>query len=140
MNDQRTLPVSLELGAAVPGSLGDCTDALAEIRALRIELEHKAEAVKKRENEIEEHIVATCERENSSGAVGARYTAKLTPKLTTVIEDWGAFTGWVIKTGQTQVLYKRVNEKAVAELQEAQQPTPDGLGAIRKMKLSLTKT
>jgi hypothetical protein len=132
--------VSLELGAPLPISLGDCADALAEIRALRLELEHKAEAVKKREDEIQEHIIASIEATpGTTGVVGLRYKAQIKEVRTPVIDDWNSFTAWVIKTGQTQVLYKRVNAKAVAEMEEAKQPIPDGVGMKVDKKLSLTK-
>lgn len=130
----------LDVGGPVPMSMGDCVDALAEVRALRIELEKRAKEVEKREDEIEEHIIASCTRDGGTGAVGRYFTGKIKPSRKAIIEDWHTFTAWVIKTGQTQVLYKRVNEKAVAEMEESKSPLPDGVGFKSGHKLSITKT
>ena len=137
--------VGLELGDPLPVSLGDCTDAFSEIKALRLELEHKAEAVKKRENEIQEHIITSLKLANESGAVGKYFTSKIKPSRKPTIDDWNAFTAWIIKTSQTQYLYKRVNEKAVGEAEEIMKTDPsvtlpDGLGFRTEDKLSITKT
>lgn len=132
--------VSLNVGDPVPMSLGDCADALSEIRTLRLELEHKAEAVKKREDELQEHIITVIEQTpGTTGVVGQKVTAKVVPKRTPSIEDWQTFAAWILKTGQTQFLYRRVNEKAYTETAEANAPLPDGVGIIIKKKLSLTK-
>ena len=139
MSTVTTTAVSLEIGAPVPMSLGDCADALAEIRDLRIELEHRASAVEEREKEIEQHIIASLEKERMTGVVGSKYTAKVVPKVSPVIDDWQNFTAWVLRTQQTQVLYRRVNAKAVDEIRAAGQPLPDGVGMKSTPKLSLTK-
>lgn len=132
--------ISLEVGDPVPGVVGECVNAFAEIKALRIELEKRAKEVEKREDELEEHIIAACQAAQENGAVGTRYTATLMPKSLAIIEDWNNFTAWVIKTGQTQVLYKRVNDTAVTELKDAGHAIPDGVGYKRSTKLSVTKT
>ena len=52
------LSISLKVGDPVPVALGDCADALGLVRYKRLKLDKDAAELKKRETEIENHLIA----------------------------------------------------------------------------------
>lgn len=130
----------LAVGAPLPANIGACVDLLAAVRDMRLEHERRADQIKKRETEIETHIIASIESQTGlTGVAGQVYKAQLKPTVTPVLDDWGDFSQWLLKTGQTQVLYKRLNTKAVMEMVDDGAPLPNGVSLRRDVKLSLTK-
>lgn len=133
------MQISLIVGDPVPVSLGECADALGIVRDTRLKMERDAEQIKKRENEIEAHLLAVMERDKVLTAGGRRNDVERKPTRTVNIKDWAALCAWVARTGLTEVLYKRINAKAALEVLEASHELPAGTEIYDSEKLSVTK-
>jgi hypothetical protein len=134
-----SLQISLILGDPVPTSLGECADALGVVRDTRLKMERDAEAVKKREDEIENHLIAVMTQQKQMTAGGSRNDVERKPTRTVRITDWSSLVAWVARTGKSEVLYKRVNAKAALEIEEFEHELPTGTEAVNGEKLSVTK-
>ena len=139
MHGTLPLQISLELGDPVPMALGECADAYGIVRDRRLALEAEAERIKKRESELVTHILARMTQEKETVAGGSRNRVTRHPTRTVQITDWAALTAWVAKTGNTEVLYKRVNAAAAIEVEAAGGGLPDGTAAVNGEKLTVSK-
>jgi len=132
------MPNMLEKGAPFPVSLGRCADLLHDVRDLRLSMQKQVDAIKARENEIEEHLVNSFSPENP-GAVGLAYVAKLEVERVSTIEDWGVFCSWVRKHDRFDCIQKRLASKAVDEVQTAEKRVLPGLQVLNRKWVSLNK-
>lgn len=126
----------------IPRTIGGCIDALFEARARRLEyqrsVEEKLQALKAGEKALEDHILASFDKQEVEGTRGKLATAAVSRKAVPVIEDWAALAAHVLESGATDLLIKQVNQAAVRERWEAQAAVP-GVGVFHKVSLSLTK-
>lgn len=130
----------LTVGAPLPATLGGCADLLHDVSELRIAMNKQVEAIKAREAEIEEHLIATFdETKGNTGASGQRYRAELMVESKVKINDWGVFTSYVRKNDLFTLLQKRLSEKAVEEQMTAENRLLPGLEKFRHKWISVTK-
>lgn len=129
---------NLEVGAPLPASIGRCADMYSEVRALRLAMDKEVEAVKKRENEIKEHIIANLSKSEDTGAAGLKYRAQIVMKIVPQVADWGVFTSWVRKNDRFDLIQKRLNDKAVKDLWEEREAVP-GVEKVNVPDVSITK-
>ena len=131
--------LALEVGAPVPSNVADCADFYNEVRALRLEIESRAEEIKKRENELKEHIIASLVAAKVQGVTGKVVQVSLKTKHTARLEKngWDRFAAWVVATGRTEFLYKRVLESACKDAAENGGELPQGVEFVDTADLSL---
>lgn len=125
-------------GAPLPASLGRCVDLYKEVRDVRLAMDKEVEAVKARENEIKEHLIANLTKEDS-GAAGLRYRAQRVEKTVYVVRDWPAFWAMVLESGRTDFVQKRISDKAVADYVEQEQELLPGTERLIVPDVSITK-
>lgn len=128
----------LLVGATMPKSIGRCADLYHDVRELRLMMEKEAEAIKARETEIQEHIIANLSKSDDTGAAGLRYRAQVKTETKPQIADWAAFTAYVAEHDRFDLIQKRLGEKAVGDLWEAGEAVP-GVAKVHVPKLSITK-
>lgn len=128
----------LLVGATMPKSIGRCADLYHDVRELRLMMEKEAEDIKKRETEIQEHIIANLSKSDDTGAAGLRYRAQVKTETKPQIADWAAFTAYVAEHDRFDLIQKRLGEKAVGDLWEAGEAVP-GVAKVHVPKLSITK-
>ena len=134
------LPNVMQVGAALPQSIGRCADLYHDIRELRLAMEKEVEEVKARETEIQEHIINTLSSSDDTGAAGLRYRAQVITKRKPRLADWGTFTAWVRKNDFFHMLQRRLNEKAVDEwLADNPDRTAPGTEMVQVKTVSITK-
>jgi hypothetical protein len=122
-------------------TLGEMIDQLYAVRQERLELEAEAEALKKQQTAMEEYLIDEFSTEDLEGAAGRVGKISVTPVIAANIDDpanWNAFFEWCAKHDAWDMLYHRVNQKAVMERWEARVKIPH-LTRFEKKKISISK-
>lgn len=122
----------------MPPSMGLCADLYAETRELRLEMQKVVDAVKKRESEIREHIIQNLSKSDDTGAAGKRYRAQIVLKPTPTVRDWDKVWDYIFKTRRTDLLQKRISDRAVKDMWEEDQEMP-GVEKFNAVDVSITK-
>lgn len=128
----------LLVGSVMPKSIGRCADLYHDVRELRLMMEKEVEAIKARETEVQEHIIANLSKSDDTGAAGLRYRAQVKTEAKPQIADWKELTGYILEHDRFDLLQKRLGEKAVADLWDAGETIP-GVAKVHVPKLSITK-
>lgn len=128
-------------GAPVPKSLGRCADLYHDVRELRLLMEKECEAIKARETEIQEHIIANLPK-GDTGASGLKYRAQVKSETKPQVSDekggWQAVGAYIAKNNRWDLLQKRLGEKAIQDLWDDGVDVP-GVAKVHVPKLSITK-
>ena len=136
---EKTMPkVSYEFGGPLPKTLGICADHLKEVESLRLAMQKEVDAVKKRENELRDHIIDNLSVSDDTGAVGKKYIAQIKPEDKPTVNDWEEFYDFIFDQDRPDLLQKRLSEKAIQEMWEDGKEVP-GIGKFIAKKLSVTK-
>lgn len=130
--------VSYEFGDPLPKTLGVCADHLKEVESLRLAMQKEVDAVKKRENELRDHIINNLSVSDDTGAVGKKYIAQIKTEDKPTVNDWEEFYDFIFAEDRPDMLQKRLNESAIKEMWEDDQKVP-GIGKFIAKKLSVTK-
>lgn len=125
-------------GAALPTSLGRCADLYKEVRDVRLAMEKETEAVHARENEIKEHLINNLSKQDS-GAAGLKYRAQRVEKTKYAVKDWPSFWDFVIKNKRTDLVQKRIADKAVEDYVEQTETLLPGTERLTVVDVSVTK-
>lgn len=124
-------------GKELPKSIGRCADLYAEVRELRLAMEKEVEPVQKLESTVREFIIANVP-EGETGASGLKYRAQITKNTVAKVSDWDQLWAYIFKTKRTDLLQKRVGEKAVADMWEEGETVP-GVEKMHLPSVSITK-
>lgn len=126
-------------GGPMPKDIGRCADLYADVRELRLAMEKEVAEVKKRENEIKDHIIENLDKTEDTGAMGLSYSARVVTKPVPKIGDWGVFTSWIRKNDRFDMLQKRLSEKAVKDFWEEEDRDVPGVEKFNHVDLSIRK-
>ena len=121
----------------MPPAIGQCADLYHEVNALRLAMQKEVDAVAERANEIKQHIIDTLPK-GDTGASGERYRAQVVVKEVPRVDDWHKFWDYVIAHRATDLLHRRISDKAVRETWEAGEEIP-GVSTFNVVDLSITK-
>lgn len=125
-----------------PKTLGACIDLAYEARAERLEyqrsVEEKLAAMKKREDEIEEHILQSFDKSDIEGAKGSIATASVSRLVVPAVKDWPKVFAYISKKKAWDLMEKRMARVAYRDRLEAGEIIP-GVESFTKVSLSLTK-
>lgn len=125
-----------------PAKLGACIDLAYELRNTRIERQREVDAelaeMKEREQAIKDHIINTFGKSEIEGAKGSIASASITRTVYPRVVDWSKVHEYIRKTGEFDLLEKRMAKVAFRERYEAHVAIP-GTEAYEDMDLSLTK-
>lgn len=125
-----------------PKEIGKCIDLAYTARAARLALQKKQEAelevLKKREQEIEEHIINNFDAQAINKAGGNIATASVSLSINPSVKDWPSVWSYIAKHKAWDLMEKRIAKIAFRERLEAGQTIP-GVEVFQKKTLSLTK-
>lgn len=121
-----------------PKTLGACADALKVIKDQLSVLSREEEVLRARRVLLETKLIEELPVSDAEGVVGKTIRATVVTKRVPVLEDWNAFTKYIKKTGDFDLLRRQVSTEAVEERWEAKKRVP-GVGVFNKKKVSLTK-
>lgn len=127
-------------GHALPAGIGALADEYAMVRDRRLSIEKEAAAVKEREMEIYNVILANLSESTDTGAAGKAYRVQLVNKERYNVKDWSEVHKFIQKYGMFELLQRRLADTAVKEYREVNNgQLPDGVATVEVPTLSFNK-
>lgn len=136
-NEEQKKPKA-KLRYKVPKQVGAAIDLLYAVRADRKALQARMEAEKEQEGLIEEKILAGFGKQDLEGAKGKKAQCSIKRSDVPTPEDWDAIERHIKRTGEFDLLHRRLTVDAIRERWAAGKTVP-GVGLFTKIGLSLTK-
>jgi hypothetical protein len=124
--------------SALPKTLGPCIDALVTARRLRRDKEQAVKLAKQTEEKIEDHILATFEKQKIHGAKGKLGSVSLIEKDVPRVTDKEAFGKYVAKHQAWDLIYGKAVEAACQARWEVKEEI-DGIEKYHDMRISLSE-
>jgi hypothetical protein len=119
--------------------VGPLIDKLFKARAERLKATKVIEALKAKEELVRTEILQLLKDQGLDGAKGAVATAAITRTTVAQVTDWDEVYKYIKKTGEFDLLQKRMSDVAYRERLEAGKPVP-GTEPFVVVNLSLTKS
>ena len=107
-------------------------------RAQRLELDRQAAAVKEVELELRQQLMDMLQALDINSVGDNEKIYALVQKPEPTVEDWNALHAHIKKTGEFELLYRRVNPAAIKERWELHKQVP-GVKQFIAITLSVTK-
>lgn len=121
-----------------PKAMGACADRLYELRQKRLEEQKKVDAIEAEEKALKEHIIQNLPKSEASGVAGKLARVTVVTKEIPQVEDWDAFYKYVKKTGNFDLMQRRLTDAAVKERWEAGKEIP-GVKHFQAVSVSINK-
>jgi hypothetical protein len=140
MSAEKKLAAALKI--KYPKKLGDCIDLAFKLRSERLELEKQVAEKKALEDAAKEHLLTEFKDDAINGARGKTCLASLVidevPQIDPDNGGWPAFYEYLKKTGEFELLEKRLGKLAAQERWEAGKSIP-GVKKFINKKINLTQ-
>lgn len=121
-----------------PKALGACADLLYQLRQKRLEMQKEVDKIAAEEAALKEYIINTLPKSEASGVAGKLARVTVVTKEVPQVEDWEAFYKYVKKTGQFDLLQRRVVDAAIKERWEHGEEIP-GVKHFQAVTVSINK-
>ncbi len=131
---ERTTPAKKPAKRALP--LGPMIDNLWQLREDKRKSEAATKLIEKDIEAAETELLERLDKEGMDKATGRLGTISVGEALVGTIEDWDAFTAFVAKTKNFQLVQRRISDVAYRELLGMGKPVP-GIKPFTKRKLNL---
>jgi hypothetical protein len=125
----------------LPKSMGACADLLFATREKRLALQKQVDAIQAEETALRNHIIDNLAKGDDRGGVGKTHMVTVYTDKIPRIADPDALFAHIKKTGEFDLLQRRLNDKAVKERWEdpKNKKGVPGVEAFPIVKVSLTK-
>ena len=131
---ERTTPAKKPAKRALP--LGSMIDNLWQLREDKRKSEAATKLIEKDIEAAETELLERLDKEGMDKATGKLGTISVGEALVGTIEDWDAFTAFVAKSKNFQLIQRRISDVAYRELLGMGKPVP-GIKPFTKRKLNL---
>ena len=131
---ERTTPAKKPAKRALP--LGSMIDNLWQLREDKRKSEAATKLIEKDIEVAETELLERLDKEGMDKATGKLGTISVGEALVGTIEDWDAFTAFLAKTKNFQLVQRRISDVAYRELLGMGKPVP-GIKPFTKRKLNL---
>lgn len=131
---KRTTPAKKPAKRALP--LGSMIDNLWQLREDKRKSEAATKLIEKDIEAAETELLERLDKEGMDKATGRLGTISIGEALVGTIEDWDAFTAFLAKTKNFQLVQRRISDVAYRELLGMGKPVP-GIKPFTKRKLNL---
>lgn len=121
-----------------PKTLAAAADMLYTIRTKRLLLQKEVEAYQKQETELRERLIAELPKGDATGVQGKLCRVSVITKARPNVENWDKFYAYVKKTGNFDLMQRRLSDAAVKERWENNKEIP-GVGRFNIVDLSVNK-
>jgi hypothetical protein len=121
-----------------PKALGACADRLFTVRQQRLEIQKQVDLLQSEESAIKEHIINTLPKSEASGVAGKLARVTVVSKQVPQVKDWDAFYKHVKKSGDFDLLQRRLTDSAIKERWEAGKEVP-GVEHFNAISVSINK-
>jgi hypothetical protein len=125
--------------ALYPKTIGACVDLLYKNRSKRIEMQRAVDTLKEGEVALEHNIRELLKQQGLDSGRGKDATASVAKRTVGHVQDWDKFQKYIKKTGEFDLMQRRINDAAYRERLEAGHAVP-GVEAVVVESLSLTKS
>ena len=129
---------ALPSGDPMPKTLGACADMFYDLRNQRLTVERQAAEIGRDEAALKDHIIRLLPKDDATGVRGKVAQASIDTKKKPTPEDWTKIRKFIKRTGDFDLLQRRLNDKAVESRWEAGEEIP-GVGSFNVVTLSCTK-
>jgi hypothetical protein len=119
--------------------LGTQADRIYALRAKRLLLEERVDALKKQETEAKDAIIRELASLKLESATGKHCTVSITKNALPAVKDWSAFHRYIIEHRALDLLEKRASKSACQAVWEAGETLP-GVERTTVVSLSITKS
>lgn len=121
-----------------PKGIGACADKLYKLRQKRLEQQKKVSEIEAEEKALKAHIIDTLPKSEASGVAGKIARVTVVTKKVPQVKDWDLFYKHVKRTGNFELLQRRVGDAAIKERWEDGKEVP-GVGHFNAVTLSINK-
>ena len=121
-----------------PKALGACADRLFQVREERLKIQKQVELLASEESAIKEHLINTLPKSDASGVAGKLARVTIVTKQVPQVKDWDAFYKHVKKSGDFDLLQRRLTDSAIKERWEAGKEVP-GVEHFNAVSVSINK-
>ena len=121
-----------------PKSMGLCADKLYELRQKRLAQQKLVDEIEAEEKALKEYIINTLPKSETSGVAGKVARVTVVSKDVPQVKDWDAFYKHVKKTGEFELMQKRLSDSAINERWEQGKKIP-GVEAYNVTSVSINK-
>lgn len=121
-----------------PKALGACADRLFTLREQRLEAQKAVDLLAAEESAIKQHIINTLPKSEASGVAGKLARVTVVTKQIPQVKDWDKLYAHVKKTGQFELLQRRLTDAAIKERWENGKKVP-GVEAFNAVTVSVNK-
>jgi hypothetical protein len=137
---KKAVPLSYDVGDAIPENLGIVADHLKEVEALRLEMTKQTAEVKERETELRNHLIdnLAVDDDDNTGASGLKYRAQIVTSEKASVTDWELTYDYIAEHDRFDLMGKSLNQKAVDTIWEKGKKLP-GVEKVIVKKVSITK-
>ena len=132
------MPVKKEKVYKFPKSMGACADKYYQLQQKRREMQKAAAEVEAEEKAIKAHIIEHLPKSEASGIAGKLARVTVVTKEVPQVKDWDAFYKHVKRTGNFELLQKRVGNTAIQERWDNGKEVP-GVEHFTVVTLSMNK-
>ena len=108
----------------IPKKIGTCADKLYKTQNERFALQKEVDKLKEIETALKNHIIDELPKSQASGVAGKLARVSVTTKSVPQVEDWTTFYKHIKRTGNFELLGRKVGAKAVRERWEAGKDVP----------------
>ena len=121
----------------IPKSMGACADLLFDIRQQRLSAQKVVDEFKEQEKLLTDHIIDTLPK-GDQGAIGKHHQVSVYTDAVPRAADWDAIYKHIKRTGNFELLQRRLSDTAVKERWDDGKEIP-GVESFNVVKVSLTK-
>jgi hypothetical protein len=121
----------------LPKTMGACADLLYETREKRLAAQKIVDELAKQESAVREHIINNLPK-SDTGVSGKRARVSVVTKQVPQVKDWDKFYAHVKKTGQFELMQRRLADTAIRERWDNGKQVP-GVEAFGVVSVSLNK-
>lgn len=122
----------------LPKTLAACADRLYQIREEKGRIKAELEKVEREEGVLREHIIEQLPKSDATGIAGKIARAKIESKSIPTARDWDKIHAYIKKTGNFDIVQRRLSVGAVNELLDAKKKVP-GVEMFQSKTVSVTK-
>ncbi len=125
-------------GFKLPKTIGACADAAYSLRMERLAAQKIVDSIKAEETQVREYIIQNLPKSESTGVAGKLARVTVMNDDVPQVDDWAKLYAHIKKTGDFDLLQRRVSNEAVQERWDNGKQIP-GVKVFHAVKLSLNK-
>ena len=127
-----------EIKYKFPKQLAVCADRIYQLREERLAKKREVDELEAEEKALKEHVIKNLPKSEASGVAGKIARVAAITKEVPQVKDWDLFHKHVKKTGEFDLLQRRLTDSAIQERWDAGKKIP-GVESFTVVTLSITK-